>query len=57
MSEKSRKLLGIIEGMGAEAGALLFHRLIKLTPVEVDQDHIETLLYSTRKFPTEPKGF
>jgi aspartate racemase len=51
MEKGKRKYLGIIGGMGAEAGAVLYQRLIKLTPVQVDQDHIETLLYSNTTIP------
>ena len=46
-----RPLLGIIGGMGAEAGAAFYHRLIRHTPVEVDQDHIETILHSNSLIP------
>jgi len=51
-----RRLLGIIGGMGAEAGAALYMRLVKLTPVEVDQDHIEALIYSNTKIPDRTLG-
>jgi len=54
--EKKRPLLGIIGGMGAEAGAVFYERLIKLTPVEVDQDHIETILYSNSLIPDRTKS-
>jgi aspartate racemase len=57
MSENNgKKLLGIIGGMGAEAGAALYMRLVKLTPVEVDQDHIETFIYSNTKIPDRTLG-
>jgi aspartate racemase len=56
VSENKGKFLGIIGGMGAEAGAVLYQRLIKLTPVEVDQDHIETLIYSNTSIPDRTKG-
>ena len=53
---KKRPLLGIIGGMGAEAGAVFYERLIKLTPVEVDQDHIEALLYANSTIPDRTKS-
>lgn len=55
MAQK-RPLLGIIGGMGAEAGAEFYERLIKMTPVEVDQDHIETILYSNSLIPDRTKS-
>lgn len=54
--DKRSKLLGIVGGMGAEAGSQLFHKIIKLTPVETDQDHIETILYSNAAIPDRTKG-
>jgi aspartate racemase len=48
--------LGIIGGMGAEAGSALYQQIIKLTPVEVDQDHIRTLIYSNTDIPDRTKG-
>jgi len=55
-TNKKRPLLGIIGGMGAEAGAVFYQRLIKLTPVEVDQDHIEAILYSNSSIPDRTKS-
>lgn len=55
-TDKKRPLLGIIGGMGAEAGAEFYQRLIKLTPVEVDQDHIEALLYSNSSIPDRTRS-
>ncbi|MCX6830398.1 MAG: amino acid racemase [candidate division Zixibacteria bacterium] len=56
MTENRKKFLGIIGGMGAEAGAALYQQIIKLTPVDVDQDHIETLVYSNTNIPDRTKG-
>jgi len=53
---RTRPLLGIIGGMGAEAGAVFYERLIRITPVEVDQDHIEALLYSNSAIPDRTKS-
>lgn len=45
------KIIGILGGMGPEATADLFYRIIRATPVEKDQDHIETIIYSNSKVP------
>jgi aspartate racemase len=51
MMTKQKKLLGIIGGMGAEAGAYLYGRIVKLTPAASDQDHIKTMLFSNTEIP------
>ena len=56
MTEDGRKLLGIIGGMGAAAGADAYRRLVDLTPVKVDQDHIPTILYSNTDIPDRTAG-
>ena len=45
------KIIGILGGMGPEATADLFYRIIRATPVERDQDHIRTIIYSDSKIP------
>lgn len=45
------KVIGILGGMGPEATADLFHRIIRATPVERDQDHPRTIIYSNSKVP------
>lgn len=45
------KIIGILGGMGPEATADLFLKIIKLTPAKRDQDHIQTLIYSNPKIP------
>ncbi len=45
------KIIGILGGMGPEATADLFYMIIRATPVEKDQDHIETIIYSNSKVP------
>ena len=37
--------------MGPEATADLFYRIIRATPVEKDQDHPRTIIYSNSKVP------
>ncbi len=49
--QKNNKLLGIIGGMGAEAGAAFYARLVDMTPAEADRDHIRTILYSNTAIP------
>lgn len=45
------KIIGILGGMGPEATADLFHRIIRATPVERDQDHIRVIIDSNSKVP------
>jgi aspartate racemase len=47
----NKPLLGIFGGMGPEATIELYRQIIKLTPVEKDQDHIPTLIYSLPQVP------
>ncbi len=44
-------ILGIFGGMGPEATADLYERIIGLTPAKRDQDHIPTLIYSLPQVP------
>ena len=45
------KIIGILGGMGPEATADLFYRIIRATPVKRDQDHLRTIIYSDSKVP------
>ena len=45
------KTIGILGGMGPEATADLYYRIVKATPVERDQDHPRTIVYSNSKVP------
>jgi len=45
------KTIGILGGMGPEATADLFYRIVKTNPVERDQDHPRTIVYSNSKIP------
>jgi aspartate racemase len=45
------KIIGILGGMGPEATADLFYRIIRTTSVERDQDHPRTIIYSNSKVP------
>ncbi len=51
MSIVGEKIIGILGGMGPEATADLFHRIIRATPVEKDQDHIRVIIDSNSKVP------
>jgi aspartate racemase len=45
------KTIGILGGMGPEATADLFYRIVKATPAVRDQDHPRTIIYSNSKVP------
>ena len=45
------RIIGILGGMGPEATADLYLRIIKLTPAKKDQDHIRIIIYSNPKIP------
>jgi aspartate racemase len=44
-------ILGIFGGMGPEATADCYHKIIAATPAQRDQDHIPTLVYSLPQVP------
>lgn len=46
-----QKRIGILGGMGPEATIHFYHLIVKKTPSSVDQDHIQTLIYSNPKIP------
>ena len=46
-----KTILGIFGGMGPEATADLYSKIVTLTPAERDQDHIPTLIYSLPQVP------
>jgi aspartate racemase len=47
----TEKIIGILGGMGPEATADLFSRIVRAAPVEKDQDHPRTIIYSNSKVP------
>lgn len=49
--EISDRMIGILGGMGPEATIDLYRRILALTPVTKDQDHIRVLIYSNPKIP------
>lgn len=44
-------LIGILGGMGPEATASFFHKVIKNTPAKSDQEHFRILIYNNPKIP------
>jgi len=51
MRDQDAGLLGILGGMGPLAGAAFASRLVALTPVERDQDHVPALLCNDPRVP------
>jgi len=49
--DMGEKIIGILGGMGPEATAELYYRIVKATTVERDQDHPRTIIYSNSKVP------
>lgn len=47
----SEKIIGILGGMGPEATADLYMRIIRTTPAKRDQDHPRVIIYSNSKVP------
>ena len=45
------KIIGILGGMGPEATADLYYRIIRATPAKKDSDHPRTIIYSNTKVP------
>ncbi|MDX9821902.1 MAG: hypothetical protein RBT20_08205, partial [Syntrophales bacterium] len=47
----SEKVIGVLGGMGPEATAAFFLRIIRATDVRRDQDHFRVLIDSNPKIP------
>lgn len=47
----NNKIIGIIGGMGPEATALFYSKIIKATKAKVDQDHFRVIIDSNPKIP------
>ncbi len=45
------KIIGILGGMGPEATADLFYKIIIFTPAEKDQDHLKIIIDNNLKIP------
>lgn len=46
MKPQKHKTIGIVGGMGPEAGNMLFYNILKHTPAVTDQDHLPVILMS-----------
>ncbi len=51
MSRKKLKTIGVLGGMGPEAGALFFGRIVAACAARRDQDHPPVVLYSLPQVP------
>lgn len=51
MTKPKHFRIGILGGMGPEAGVLLQQLIIQQTPAEKDQDHIEVITYTNPHIP------
>ncbi len=49
--KKHKKTIGIFGGMGPEATALFFRKIISKTPADKDQDHIKIVIYNDPEVP------
>lgn len=52
----NEKVIGILGGMGPEATADLYYRIIKKTKVQKDQDHFRIIIDSNAKIPDRTKA-
>lgn len=52
----SRKILGIVGGMGSVAAAHFFKRLVELTPAKTDQEYIEIFIHNNTMVPDRTRG-
>ena len=51
MSRKKLKTIGVLGGMGPEAGAYFLERIVRETAAERDQDHPPVIVYSLPQVP------
>ncbi len=51
MSKKKLKTIGVLGGMGPEAGSYFFEKIVRETAAERDQDHPPVILYSLPQVP------
>ncbi|MCF8068988.1 MAG: amino acid racemase [Desulfobacterales bacterium] len=47
----AEKIIGILGGMGPEATIFLFNEIVKRTPAEKDQDHLQIVIANNPKVP------
>lgn len=55
-SKNKVKTVGVLGGMGPESTAHFFHRIIELTPVRSDQEHIPIIIYNNPQVPDRTKA-
>lgn len=51
-----KKVLGIVGGMGSVAATHTFQRIVELTPAEIDQEYIETIIHNNTRVPDRTDG-
>jgi len=56
-SEAGRKIVGIIGGMGPEATAEFYLRLVKRTPANRDQEHLHVMMDGNAAIPDRTESF
>lgn len=56
-SNSDSKIVGIIGGMGPEATAEFYLRLVKRTPAERDQDHLHVVMDGNAAIPDRTESF
>ena len=56
MSPSSKKIVGIVGGMGPECAADLLHRITELTVVRREQDHLHVVLDSNPEIPDRTRA-
>ncbi len=56
MNKHKHFRIGILGGMGPEAGVLLQRLIIEATPAETDQDHIEVVTYTNPHVPDRTRS-
>ena len=56
MKQVRDKVIGILGGMGPEATAELFWRIIKATPVRSEQDHLRIIIDNNPKIPERTRA-
>jgi aspartate racemase len=52
----SKRIIGIIGGMGPDATADLYKEIIRLTRARRDQDHLRVMIYSNPKIPDRTRA-
>jgi aspartate racemase len=56
LDHNNRKMVGVMGGMGPEATVDLLRKIIKHTPVKIDQDHLRILIDNNPQVPCRVKA-